>query len=258
MKNATLLLDLGNTHLHWGLCDTVSQKIFASGIVSEQAWSDLISSSGEFTQKRVVVDEIWLCSVAKTAIYDSLLSWLALSGIPIQQAKTAQRYNQLVNNYESYAQLGIDRWLGLIGLINHYGYPAIFVDAGTAMTLDYIDCNCVYQGGWIVPGIGKSKQCLTYHTNLLSTDSALPKSLSIAKNTMAGIDAGLLAAALGSISQFEQQVNRKHIGLRKVITGGEGALLLEHLTGDWQYDQHLVLKGLALYAQANKRISSNN
>ncbi|SFR61576.1 type III pantothenate kinase [Thiomicrospira sp. ALE5] len=250
MNKARLLLDLGNTHLNWGLCESASLQIFDSGRVSNQAWSDLISATGEFVNAQVNIDDIWLCSVAKSTIMESLLSWLAIVDRPIYQATTGLTYNKLVNSYDTYSQLGVDRWLALIALVTEYGCPGLLVDAGSAMTLDYVDCDGVYQGGWIVPGISKSRQCLSLQTNLLVTDSTLPDTLTIAKNTSAGIDAGLLAAAIGTITQFEQQIP-KYDDLQKVITGGEGSHVSEHLQRNWRYDQHLVLKGLALYAQDN-------
>lgn len=257
MRKAILLLDLGNTHLNWGLCESASLHIFDTGKVADQAWSDLISATGKFANDHVIIEEIWLCSVAKSTIQKSLLSWLALADRPIYQAKTGQCFNKLVNSYETYTQLGVDRWLGLVALITDYGYPALLVDAGSAMTLDYVDAGCVYQGGWIVPGIGKSRQCLCQQTSLIVSDSILSNSLGIAKNTTAGITAGLLAAAVGTIAQFEWQIDKQK-EVCKVITGGEGPLLLKHLNSDWQYDPDLVLKGLALYAQANKLVSINN
>ncbi|AHF02178.1 hypothetical protein THIAE_01530 [Thiomicrospira aerophila AL3] len=257
MRKAILLLDLGNTHLNWGLCDSASLQIFDTGKVADQAWSDLISATGQLANIQVSIEEIWLCSVAKSTIKESLLSWVTLVDRPIYQARTGQRFNKLVNSYDNYAQLGIDRWLGLVALTTDYGYPALLIDAGSAMTLDYVDAGAVYQGGWIVPGIGKSRQCLSQQTSLLVPDSPLPNSLCIAKNTTAGITAGLLAAAVGTIAQFERQID-KQTEVCKVITGGEGPLLLKYLNSDWQYDPHLVLKGLALYAQANKLVSRNN
>jgi pantothenate kinase type III len=66
-----------------------------------------------------------------------------------------------------YSTLGVDRVATLLAAGATYGYPALVIDGGTAMTYTAADCNGKIVGGGIVPGLALRLQCLHDHTGAL-------------------------------------------------------------------------------------------
>ena len=60
--------------------------------------------------------------------------------------------------------MGVDRWLAMIAAYNHYPGCAIIVDAGTAVTVDYVDSQGQHLGGYILPGPNMMTQALGRNT----------------------------------------------------------------------------------------------
>ena len=57
-------------------------------------------------------------------------------------------------------ELGADRLVNTIGVVEYYKPPAIVVDFGTATTLDVVDRNGAFIGGVIAPGVNLSLNAL--------------------------------------------------------------------------------------------------
>jgi len=130
--------------------------------------------------------------------------------------------------------------------------PVIVVQAGTALTVDWIDAQGRFQGGSILPGAGLALQYLAAGTDQLPwlpTDSidrlpALP-----GKNTEEAIAAGVHASLVGGVrylvERYRQEIDGKS-EIPVVISGGDGRLVLEHIAAPATYVENLVLLGLAL------------
>ena len=127
--------------------------------------------------------------------------------------------------------------------------PVIVVQAGTALTVDWIDAQGRFQGGSILPGAGLALQYLAAGTDQLPwlpTDSidrlpALP-----GKNTEEAIAAGVHASLVGGVrylvERYRQEIDGKS-EIPVVISGGDGRLVLEHIAAPATYVENLVLLG---------------
>ncbi len=73
------------------------------------------------------------------------------------------------------------------------------------------------------------------------------------RNTAAAMNAGVCSAVVGGVqhlvSRYREQYGEETL---VVISGGDGPLLRPHLTEPVQVIDHLVLRGLAMLASANK------
>ena len=63
----------------------------------------------------------------------------------------------VVNGYSRPGQLGVDRWLALLGAAQHGG-DVMIIDAGSAITLDLLRADGRHLGGAILPGLNTSTQ----------------------------------------------------------------------------------------------------
>ena len=166
-----------------------------------------------------------------------LLAPLMASGTECLRAIVAS-VPALQCGYEQPERLGIDRWLAALGA-SEITPEAIVVDAGTALTVDYI-AEGKFHGGVIAQGVGLSVTNLLAGTDRVGAVSfeSLPK---LPTNTASAVGLGAVAQAVGLITWLQE---RWASDAPLIITGGDGPLLMPYLGKRAQYQEGLVLNGL--------------
>lgn len=154
-------------------------------------------------------------------------------------------------------KVGIDRLLAAKAAI-HWSEiqgldkPLIVVQAGTALTVDWVDSQRRFQGGSILPGVGLALQYLAAGTDQLPwlpTDSIDRLPRLPGKNTEEAIAAGVHASLVGGVRYLVERYRAEDAQSGQapvVISGGDGRLVLEHIPAPATYIDNLVLLGLAL------------
>lgn len=154
-------------------------------------------------------------------------------------------------------KVGIDRLLAAKAAI-HWSEiqgldkPVIVVQAGTALTVDWVDSARRFQGGSILPGAGLALQYLAAGTDQLPwlpTDSIDRLPRLPGKNTEEAIAAGVHASLVGGVRYLVERYRKESAQASEVpvvISGGDGRLVLEHVPAPATYIDNLVLIGLAL------------
>jgi type III pantothenate kinase len=150
-------------------------------------------------------------------------------------------------------RVGIDRLLAaraarhLLRLHGGSG-PSIVVQAGTALTVDWVDEQDRFMGGAILPGVGLSLQYMAAGTDQLPwlpSDRVHQAPPLPGKNTEQAIAAGVHAAVVGG-AKFLIDRYRAGRPIPVVISGGDGQLLRDAIEPPVFFQKHLVLMGLAL------------
>jgi type III pantothenate kinase len=127
---------------------------------------------------------------------------------------------------------------------------AIVVDAGTAVTVDLITNDGVFQGGAILPGIQTAAQALADATDALplleNLDlSSLPAP--IGKSTQEAMRSGIVWGCVGAVRELILQMSAAVPDVPTVFcTGGDGMHLARLIDRDVKFDPNLVLRGVAL------------
>jgi type III pantothenate kinase len=154
----------------------------------------------------------------------------------------------LSNGYRQPAQLGIDRWLALLGAFSLGDSPACVVDCGSALTIDLLADQGRHLGGVILPGLGMMRHALLRDTHIPphgAGDGGSPA----ATDTGSAIQAGALLAAVGAVEQaYRWHAARMARPVRLLLCGGDASALLPQLCLPGQYEPDLVLRGLLRYA----------
>ena len=130
--------------------------------------------------------------------------------------------------------------------------PIIVIQAGTAVTVDFVNSEGVFCGGAIMPGLGLSLQLLAAGTDQLPWlgnhfVDILPELPG--KNTVQAISAGVNAALVGGASHLVQRYRNQSpngSNVKVVVTEGDGSLLLPHIVKPAEFVEHLVLRGLCM------------
>jgi len=158
----------------------------------------------------------------------------------------------LETDVESREKLGRDRlvaaWMAVE--LDEGAGPLIVVDAGTAVTIDYVDADEVFQGGVIYPGAESNFRQLAQHTNALpdlSREAWAEHSYHncIGKSTVDAIRKGVMQSQAGAIREIVKQMLAlsPHEQSSVYLTGGGITGLVELLPDEWNEVPVLVLRG---------------
>jgi len=233
-----LLLDVGNTRIKWQLR---SSELVESGLANNT--EDLFAQL-----KHVVVDRILLSSVRSVKLTDDLVGLIKnqFNCLVLQAISTLTQCG-VTNNYTNPSQLGVDRWLAVIAGYKLAAGSCIVIDAGSAITIDYVDADGVFQGGVIAPGLEMLKQSLKGGTDRVSFESGF----SISKNplglsTQAAVSSGVMLMLIGFINETLVSLSRHCYESPAIyITGGDAQSIMPYIDVDLRYVDGLVLDGLA-------------
>ena len=143
---------------------------------------------------------------------------------------------------------------GAVGAVSLYEPPIIIVDMGTATTIVAIDSEGAYIGGAIVPGVNLSFEALSQGTSLLPNISIEAPKKCIATNTVDSMKSG---AVFGTASMIDGMIDRMEEelggGATVVATGGIARFVLPMCRRKIEYDRDLLLKGLSILYENNRR-----
>ena len=245
LGNKQLLIDIGNTRTKY--CFVVNNELTAIQYSDNQSLSITW-----FNQHWLGCDQIVFASVAYQEIEDLIQRWALTQKIKCQQVKTPDKAFGVTNGYERHEQLGVDRWLAVLGANKRFPNQAcIVVDTGTATTIDYIDSKGCHQGGWILAGIETLFNSIQANTANVRGDKVQIESLGFGRNTNDNLAQAAWASTLGLIKQAmltAGQLNNETPSL--VITGGNGEPIAQMLDLDSKrihYIPAIVFEGLACY-----------
>jgi len=238
-----LLVDIGNSSIKWAILEQdnlgVQKRLLSQGDNLEhiltKAWGDIPLSS------------IWISNVAAPQKAEILSHWLNTHcGLTPTFIKTSRYACGVKNGYKNPEQLGVDRWLALIGAYQLEKTALCVVDCGTAVTLDVLSANGYHQGGLIMPGVTTMHNALFKDTHKLShlkkTDNR--DNPFLAQDTSTGITLGTLYAIIGLIEYVINTLEKQGNQLKLILTGGSATALESLLQKPYQLVPDLVLQGI--------------
>lgn len=229
-----LVLDIGNTRVKWA--------VYASADLKGRGETAQFSNTWLEEQLRAYpVQRALVC--ASGPLPDDLGDWLTDrfrwhildmdSPLPFTLA------------YRTPETLGRDRIAAMAGALGEgFHAPLLVIDAGTCITLDFLDAQGRYQGGSIAPGIGMRARAMHEYTHRLplvlwNADATLP-----GQDTISCLNAG---AFLGAVSEIEGMVARYQADYGEMpvlLTGGDAPFLASRLKCPIFVFPDLVLTGL--------------
>jgi type III pantothenate kinase len=158
----------------------------------------------------------------------------------------------VVNSYETPETLGKDRLAAVVGANRLMPETDLLViDAGTAITFDFIDAHGVYHGGNIAPGIEMRAESLHQFTGKLPRVELKGDVLFLGKNTSEAIISGIIYGAAFEIDGYIDRLLLKYPKLCTFLTGGSSIYFDGKLKNPIFADKNLVLTGLNRILQYN-------
>jgi type III pantothenate kinase len=242
---AVLLVDVGNTAWKYVVLDKAADPIE----VVNRADASSIEARLRCLQEAVSTELEWVAvsSVGQPQALTTLRDAFSSPTCEFKEAVVEQDYQGFHLGYADVSRLGVDRWLAMLAVRKGLAQDgqALIADCGTAVTLEWLSVD-EHLGGLIAPGLRLMAQALSGETaDLPNLElSALKNAAVWAHGTENAIAAGCRQMVVGLL---QQQRLRAGDEAALWLTGGDAPSLLNDLPG-WQYQQHLVLEGLRLWA----------
>ena len=232
-----LCLDAGNTRLKFGVHDGTAWRM--------QGATDYAGIAGLPDQLPARPTTVVACNVAGEAARRHIEALARRLTAPLEWLTSSAAACGVSNGYDTPAQLGADRWAGLIGARGLHADACVVVLAGTATTIDALDAAGRYLGGLILPGLEMMRNSLARNTADLPQASGRYRPL--ATNTDDAIVSGALHATLGALERVRATLESP---VTCLLSGGAAAELLSHVDAPCRPVANLVLEGLARYSLA--------
>ncbi len=149
------------------------------------------------------------------------------------------------SKYETPETLGRDRIAGVMGAWSLFeGENCVVIDAGTCLTMDFIDSEGIYHGGNISPGIYLRRQSMHDFTDKLPlVDISFPSDF-LGKSTEKALQNGILRGIKYEVESFIHRIEEEFGPTRVILTGGDTNFFDEHLNFAIFASPNLVLVGL--------------
>jgi type III pantothenate kinase len=157
-------------------------------------------------------------------------------------------------DYPKPRSIGADRLANAAAAAELYGFPAVVVDFGTAVTFDVISERRAYVGGVIAPGLEAMTNYLYQRTALLPRISLKEPRRAVGKSTIEAMLSGALFGYRGLVREILARIKAEQFAQKKVYviaTGGYARLIAGGLPEIGLIRPHLTLEGLRIVANLN-------
>ena len=157
-------------------------------------------------------------------------------------------------DYPAPRSIGADRLANAAAVAQLYGYPAIVVDFGTAVTFDVVSVRGDYVGGVIAPGLEAMTSFLYDRTALLPKLSLREPVRAIGKTTRDAMMSGAVFGYRGLVREILLRVSLENFPRSKpriIATGGYAQLIARRLPEIEAVHPNLTLEGLRIIANRN-------
>jgi type III pantothenate kinase len=152
------------------------------------------------------------------------------------------------------AQLGSDLVVGAVAALHECRPPLVILDMGTATTFSVVDGRGDFLGGAILPGLGLSISALAGGTSQLPDIQIEAPEKCIGTNTVDSMKSGAVFGTAAMIDGMVERIERE-LGepVTLLATGGLSGRVVQYCSHEIRYDPDLLLKGLAILYQKNKK-----
>lgn len=198
---------------------------------------------------KVDVDGGMWCSVHP--LDPKVTEWMTAHGM---KQFTADTPIPIKNAYSSPRSLGMDRLAAAVGAWSmQSGHDMLVVDAGTAITFDFVSADGVYHGGNIAPGIELRLKSLHEHTGALPLVNAEGMVPMFGQDTETAIRSGVINGIRHELDGYLAELASIYPSLLVFLTGGDAEFFDIKAKSSTFAVPDLVLRGLARITECNEK-----
>ena len=247
-----LALDIGNTRLKWAqyASPRPGATLLAEGAeflenidsLAEGAWSGLVTPT-----------HVLGCVVAGDAVKHRVADQMEMWDVAPQWVVSSETEAGLCNGYDHPTRLGADRWVAMIGAYHRMlsqgaPRPMVVVMVGTAVTVEAVDAQGTFLGGFILPGHGIMLRALESGTAGLHVPTGEVRQFPT--NTSDALTSGGTYAIAGAVERMVQHVRLRYaVEPKCTMTGGAGWKMAPSMSVPFELVESLIFDGLLEMAQ---------
>jgi len=244
-----LVADVGNSRIKWGVCRGDVIALTAS----------LPHGDPAMWQRQMEVWDLagplaWAVSGVHPRQRDELAAWARERGDTVWLLESPKHLPLRVA-LPAPDKVGIDRLLNAVAARGRVqrAAPLVLIDAGTAVTVDWVDETGAFRGGAILPGVHLMSRALHDYTALLPEVEVKVVPSLPATTTALAIQAGVFWAVAGGVKSLvrliggEQGTQRDRVIF---LTGGGAGLLAPVMDLDVIVWPEMTLEGIRLSAES--------
>ena len=237
-----LLVDIGNTRTKY--IDSRNICLNPSSIVV-----NTLLDSDWFSKNWQAVSHLIISNVNEISLTEKIRTWATLNDISCNFIQSEKSQFGVTSYYTEPSQLGVDRWLALLGAASiHPKKNILIVDTGSATTVDILANGKQHLGGWILPGIDMMYESLLSNTARIKSNKIEQPSLVFGASSSENVNNGCWAATVGliemAIIESERQLEKLDLIL---LTGGNAEKLSGLISRETQVVDNLIFHGLDRY-----------
>jgi len=153
--------------------------------------------------------------------------------------------------YDTPDTLGADRIAAAAGAFNLFsGEEILIIDAGTAITYDYISATS-FKGGNISPGLMMRFRALNSFTGKLPLVSPKDNYSFPGRNSIDAIRAGVITGIIYEINEYIRTFVEKNTDFKIIMTGGDSSYFKDKINHQITYKPDIVIDGLNYILEYN-------
>ena len=238
-----LIVDIGNTSTKLAVFE--GKKKLSLSRINELSCEELEKELAGFKIQKAIVS-----SVKKLPPF---ISDLFFSNIPFVHVLSHKSRLPFKIEYDTPETLGSDRIAAVAGAFNLFpGKEVLIIDAGTAITFDFLSVN-IYKGGNISPGLTMRFKALNKFTDRLPLVSPTENFTFPGKNTTDAIMAGVITGVIYEINEYIRTFEKKHTDFKIILTGGDSEFLKDKINYHITYMPDIVIDGLNYILEYNAK-----
>ena len=158
----------------------------------------------------------------------------------------------IINLYKTPETLGVDRLAAIVGGYSLFkNRNILIIDAGTALTIDFIKDKREYLGGNISPGMEMRFKSLNNFTEKLPLVSNNMNFSVIGNTTENALISGVQQGMINEIDGYIDYFTNKYENLKVILTGGDSFFFEKNIKNAIFANSELVLIGLNNILQYN-------
>jgi len=240
----TICIDAGNT--------LIKVALMENGDIQSLVSFALADTNGllNFIKMLPLVDACILSSVS--VVNQEIIDALKQKAAHFMEL-TADTPIPIRNLYKTPETLGKDRLAAIVGANSLFpGRDILVVDAGTALTIDFVDREGNYHGGNISPGLNMRFRALHEYTKKLPLQTQSDEYEIIGDSTMSAIVSGVQIGIIFEVNGYVDHFVNKFPQLVTILTGGDGNFFVDKIKKHIFAEPNLVFFGLEKIILINK------
>jgi len=231
-----LAIDIGNSQ--------IKGAVFKHNTISDTfifAYSEWRKKIENIFEQYPLLSHLIVSSVGKLSEDDFL--WIDKK-IQISFVSRQMKF-PFTNLYKTPDTLGVDRMVLASGAVLKYPKTnRLVIDAGTAITYDFVDAMDNYLGGAISPGLRLRYKALNDYTAKLPYLEKTEEDFFIGQNTSESIHSGVVNGVIHEIEGFIDRYRTTYENFIIILTGGDTDFLAKRLKSTIFANQNFLLESL--------------